>query len=80
MEKKNSFLQPKSISFSHITLKNSNLLAVVGNDTTTLESLQFELAKIEAATNSFAKENMIGKGGFGEVYKVSILTSTKLKR
>uniref|UniRef100_A0A0R0I3B5 Cysteine-rich receptor-like protein kinase n=2 Tax=Glycine max TaxID=3847 RepID=A0A0R0I3B5_SOYBN len=41
----------------------------VGNDSTTLETLRFELAKIEAATNRFAKENMIGKGGFGEVYR-----------
>ncbi|RDX61356.1 Cysteine-rich receptor-like protein kinase 25, partial [Mucuna pruriens] len=41
----------------------------VGNDSTSLESLRFKLAKIEAATNRFAKENMIGKGGFGEVYR-----------
>ncbi|PNX90974.1 cysteine-rich receptor-like protein kinase, partial [Trifolium pratense] len=41
----------------------------VGNESTTLESLQFDFAKIEAATNRFAAENRIGKGGFGEVYK-----------
>ncbi|PNY17989.1 cysteine-rich receptor-like protein kinase, partial [Trifolium pratense] len=40
-----------------------------GNESTTLESLQFDFAKIEAATNRFAAENRIGKGGFGEVYK-----------
>jgi len=43
-----------------------------------LESLQFEFTKIEAATNRFAAENRIGKGGFGEVYKVNISTSTTL--
>lgn len=59
-------------------LKNSNLFGVVGNDITTLESLRYELATIEAATNRFATENMIGKGGFGEVYKVNIF-STVLK-
>ncbi|KAL2324343.1 hypothetical protein Fmac_023401 [Flemingia macrophylla] len=35
----------------------------------TLEGLQFDLTLIEAATNKFSQENMIGKGGFGEVYK-----------
>ncbi|XP_019452503.1 PREDICTED: cysteine-rich receptor-like protein kinase 25 [Lupinus angustifolius] len=40
-----------------------------GNEVTTLESLWFDLSEIESATNKFAKENMIGKGGFGEVYK-----------
>ncbi|MED6115004.1 hypothetical protein PIB30_085997 [Stylosanthes scabra] len=41
----------------------------VGNDIGTLESLRFELALIEAATNRFATENKVGQGGFGEVYK-----------
>ena len=35
-----------------------------------LESLKFDFATIEAATNNFSDENMIGKGGFGAVYKV----------
>ncbi|OIV91163.1 hypothetical protein TanjilG_30385 [Lupinus angustifolius] len=40
-----------------------------GNESTTLESLQFNFAAIEAATNKFSDENLIGQGGFGEVYK-----------
>ncbi|KAE9618632.1 putative protein kinase RLK-Pelle-DLSV family [Lupinus albus] len=40
-----------------------------GNESTTLESLQFDFAAIEAATNKFSDENLIGQGGFGEVYK-----------
>ncbi|GAU14915.1 hypothetical protein TSUD_47080 [Trifolium subterraneum] len=41
----------------------------VGDDVVILESLRFGLGEIESATNNFAKENMIGEGGFGEVYK-----------
>ncbi|KAJ1431383.1 Serine/threonine-protein kinase, active site [Sesbania bispinosa] len=40
-----------------------------GQEFAALEPLQFDLTIIEAATNNFACENMIGKGGFGEVYK-----------
>ncbi|RZB61883.1 Cysteine-rich receptor-like protein kinase 25 isoform D [Glycine soja] len=41
-----------------------------GHESVTLEPLQFSLAVIEAATNNFSNDNRIGKGGFGEVYKV----------
>ncbi|QCE08392.1 serine/threonine-protein kinase PBS1 [Vigna unguiculata] len=58
------FLRRKETKNRHDILKES-----FGHDSTTLESLRFELVKIEAATNRFAKENMIGKGGFGEVYR-----------
>lgn len=43
----------------------------VGDELKTLESLQFSLATIQAATNKFSQENKIGKGGFGVVYKVN---------
>ncbi|KAJ1407203.1 Serine/threonine-protein kinase, active site [Sesbania bispinosa] len=43
--------------------------STVGQDSTSLESLQFDLAIIEAATNNFSHQNKIGKGGFGEVYE-----------
>jgi len=36
-----------------------------------VESLQFDLSTIEAATNNFSADNKLGEGGFGEVYKVS---------
>ena len=42
----------------------------VGNESATLEPLQFNLSILKAATNNFSDENRIGKGGFGEVYKV----------
>ncbi|CAL5381646.1 unnamed protein product [Camellia sinensis] len=41
----------------------------IGNDTTTAESLQYNLGTVQAATNNFSTENKIGEGGFGLVYK-----------
>ncbi|MED6170592.1 hypothetical protein PIB30_032498 [Stylosanthes scabra] len=40
-----------------------------GHESNTIGGLQFDLSIIEAATNNFAEENKIGKGGFGQVYK-----------
>ncbi|XP_027364934.1 putative receptor-like protein kinase At4g00960 [Abrus precatorius] len=40
-----------------------------GPEIITLESLQFDLATIEGATNNFTEGRRIGKGGYGEVYK-----------
>ncbi|RDX60615.1 Cysteine-rich receptor-like protein kinase 8, partial [Mucuna pruriens] len=42
---------------------------LLGQESITLEGLQFDLTIIKAATNNFSHENKIGKGGFGEVYK-----------
>jgi len=46
------------------------LCCVVVEGLSDADSLQFDLATIEAATNRFSDENKIGKGGFGVVYKV----------
>lgn len=35
-----------------------------------MESLQYDLSSIVAATNNFADANKLGQGGFGAVYKV----------
>ncbi|XP_010529573.1 PREDICTED: putative cysteine-rich receptor-like protein kinase 35 isoform X2 [Tarenaya hassleriana] len=40
-----------------------------GDDVMNLPSLQFDFKTIEAATDNFSGRNMIGRGGFGEVYK-----------
>ncbi|XP_072064251.1 cysteine-rich receptor-like protein kinase 19 [Arachis hypogaea] len=44
-----------------------------GHESTTLEGLQFDLNVLKVATNNFSLENLIGKGGFGEVYKGILL-------
>lgn len=41
----------------------------IADDLTDVESLQFDLATVEAATDGFSDENKIGQGGFGVVYK-----------
>lgn len=46
------------------------MVYIVGHESVTLKGLQFDLNIVKAATNNFSHENKIGKGGFGEVYKV----------
>ncbi|XP_073223862.1 cysteine-rich receptor-like protein kinase 10 isoform X2 [Cicer arietinum] len=41
----------------------------IGLEISSPESLQFDLATIEIATNNFSDDNKIGKGGYGQVYK-----------
>ena len=55
----------------HVLTLNFYICCSVGDECNgNLEALQFNLAKIEAATKKFSCENRTGKGGFGEVYKV----------
>lgn len=49
---------------------NYTFFYLVGQESITLEGLQFDLTTIKAATNNFLNHNKIGKGGFGVVYKV----------
>ncbi|KAB5560480.1 hypothetical protein DKX38_005437 [Salix brachista] len=47
------------------------LVCVVDQDVmATVESLQFDLSTIAAATNNFSADKKLGEGGFGGVYKV----------
>ncbi|KAL7244032.1 hypothetical protein ACSBR1_016288 [Camellia fascicularis] len=41
----------------------------VGTEITTVQSLQYDLGTVQAATNNFSDQNKIGLGGFGHVYK-----------
>ncbi|KAI6704449.1 hypothetical protein NL676_007411 [Syzygium grande] len=38
------------------------------SDITNVESLQYDLATIQAATDNFSQQNKLGEGGFGEVF------------
>ncbi|ESQ39599.1 hypothetical protein EUTSA_v10000811mg [Eutrema salsugineum] len=49
-----------------------------GDDITTADSLQLDYRKIQTATNDFAESNKIGQGGFGEVYKGTLLDGTEV--
>ncbi|XLT73909.1 hypothetical protein HN873_030335, partial [Arachis hypogaea] len=51
----------------------------IREDLTDVESLQFDFATIEAATDCFSDENKIGQGGFGVVYKVRVLFMQKCR-
>ncbi|KAK9681639.1 hypothetical protein RND81_10G017100 [Saponaria officinalis] len=41
----------------------------VSEDFGAVESLQYDLATLQLATNNFSEENKLGEGGFGSVYK-----------
>ncbi|KNA16337.1 hypothetical protein SOVF_089790 [Spinacia oleracea] len=43
---------------------------IEGEGFTTVESLQFDLATLQSATNKFSIDDKLGEGGFGGVYKV----------
>ncbi|CAI9773316.1 unnamed protein product [Fraxinus pennsylvanica] len=49
-----------------------------GNEISSVESLQFDLNTIALATNNFSAENKIGEGGFGSVYKGTLLNGQEI--
>ena len=42
-------------------------------DIGTAESFQYDFSTVQVATNDFSEDNKLGVGGFGAVYKVSII-------
>ncbi|KAM7500913.1 hypothetical protein LguiA_025327 [Lonicera macranthoides] len=49
-----------------------------GNEISNVQSLQFDLGIIQAATNNFSDENKIGEGGFGMVYKGTLTNGQEI--
>ncbi|XP_021749302.1 putative receptor-like protein kinase At4g00960 [Chenopodium quinoa] len=47
-------------------------------DLTTVESLMYELKTLEAATNNFSENQILGKGGFGSVYKGTLANGQEI--
>ncbi|XP_062087490.1 cysteine-rich receptor-like protein kinase 10 isoform X2 [Humulus lupulus] len=51
---------------------------IVKDLTKDVDSLQFSFESIETATNNFSDYNMLGKGGFGDVYKGVLLNGQEI--
>lgn len=52
-------------------MKMFHIVFAAGDEIIPLNSLQFKFKTIKAATDKFSDSNMIGQGGFGEVYRVT---------
>ncbi|CAN8325664.1 unnamed protein product [Cochlearia groenlandica] len=48
------------------------------DDITTADSLQLDYKSIQTATDNFAESNKIGEGGFGQVFKGTLLDGTEV--
>ncbi|KAL5578988.1 hypothetical protein UlMin_011430 [Ulmus minor] len=63
------FIRKGKKKYDHVNQNQKNIDQNVTDNITTTESLQFDFATMEAATNKFFDDNKLGEGGFGEVYK-----------
>uniref|UniRef100_M4F2C4 Uncharacterized protein n=1 Tax=Brassica campestris TaxID=3711 RepID=M4F2C4_BRACM len=59
-------------------MKMFHIVFVAGDEIIPLNSLQFKFKTIKAATDKFSDSNMIGQGGFGEVYRGKLSSGTEV--
>jgi hypothetical protein len=57
---------------------NMFLIYEAAGEITNVESVQFDFSTIRSSTDNFSDENKLGKGGFGEVYRVGKHYDTKI--
>ncbi|XP_010492463.1 PREDICTED: cysteine-rich receptor-like protein kinase 14 isoform X2 [Camelina sativa] len=72
-----TFLALLAIGFVVYRRRKSYQVAGTSADITITHSLQFDFKAIEDATNKFSESNIIGRGGFGEVF-MGILNGTEV--
>lgn len=49
---------------------NTNITSLSGGERDGIDLPLYEFVTLRSATNNFSKENKLGEGGFGPVYKV----------
>ncbi|WZZ08701.1 hypothetical protein YC2023_094622 [Brassica napus] len=70
------FLAKGSNKAYHISYALDEFHCATGDNITTADSLQIDYRSIQTATADFSENNKIGQGGFGEVYKGTLLDGT----
>uniref|UniRef100_A0A7N0TN03 Uncharacterized protein n=1 Tax=Kalanchoe fedtschenkoi TaxID=63787 RepID=A0A7N0TN03_KALFE len=58
--------------------QNNFLLTDAHDDITSTECLQFKFETIQVATDNFKKDNKLGQGGFGSVYKGKLVGGKRI--
>ncbi|CAD5328798.1 unnamed protein product [Arabidopsis thaliana] len=65
------------LAFGFVFYRRRKSYQESSSDITITRSLQFDFKAIEAATDKFSESNIIGRGGFGEVFK-AVLNGTEV--
>ncbi|XP_074270037.1 cysteine-rich receptor-like protein kinase 10 [Silene latifolia] len=70
------------LAILYIIRKRANNYSVFANENgdnfTTVESLQYEFATLQTATDNFSFQNKLGQGGFGAVYKGTLQSGLEI--